>query len=89
MATITNRSKIAVRYTTNPANLGYGGTPTDWRNAAPDVVTSPAKVSEYLRNLRSKLGGADHAVYLSCRGETVTQHQITELMIDNEYKRAR
>jgi len=87
MANITTRSKIAVRYTTNPANLGYGGVPTDWKIATPDAITSPAKASDFLRDLRSKMGGTYYAVHLSCNGEEVTKDEIAELLIESEYKR--
>lgn len=89
MANITTRSKIAIRYTTNPANLGYDGVPTDWKRQAPDAVTSPAKVEEFLRDLRSKMGGTYYAVHLSCGGEDVTKDQIAELLIEADYKRSR
>lgn len=89
MSNITTRSKIAVRYTTNPANLGYCGTPTDWKSAAPDVITSPAKVVEYLRELPRSLGGAFYAVHLSCNGVEVSKDEINETLMVAEYKRSR
>ena len=87
-ANITTRSKIAIRYTTNPANLGYGGVPTDWKSATPDAITSPAKASDFLRDLRSKMGGTYYAVHLSCNGTEVTREEISELLMWAEFKRA-
>lgn len=88
MASITTRSKIAVRYTTNPANLGYDGVATDWRNATPDVITSPAKALEYLRTLRSQMGGTFYAIDLQCKGEPVSVDELTELVMFADYKRS-
>ena len=87
-AQITTRSKIAIRHTTNPANMGYGGTPTDWRNASPDVVTSPAKAIEYLRSLRSSMGGTFYLVDLRCKGQQISSDDLTECVYSSEAKRA-
>lgn len=86
--TITTRSKIAVRYTTNPANLGYDGVATDWRNAKPDAITSPSKVLEYLRALRSQMGGTFYAVDLQYKGQPVSVDELTELVMYADYKRS-
>ena len=87
MANITTRSKIAIRYTTNPANLGYDGVQTAWRCAPPDAITSPAKAVEYLSDLRSKMSGTYYALHLSCNGREVSQDEITDLLIGSGYKR--
>jgi len=87
--TITTRSKIAIRYTTNPANMGYGGVATDWRNAAPDTITSPARALEYLRDLRSRMGGTFYAVDLQCKGVPVTREDLDEVVAFAEFQRRR
>lgn len=89
MASITTRSKIQIRWTSNPANLGYGGAPSDWKSAKPDAITSPAKTLDYLRDLRSRMGGTFYAVYLSCNGQEVTQDEISETLILAEARSAR
>jgi len=87
MAKLTTRSKVAVRYTTNPANMGYGGIQTDWTNAKPDVITSPAKALDYLRELSSKMGGSYYAVDLKVKGEKVSVDDVTEVVMAAEFKR--
>ncbi len=88
MTTITSRSKTAVRYTTAPADMGYGGTPTNWRQAPADVITSPAKALDYVADLKRKLGGADYAVEFRCGAQVVSTEDLTEAVIASEAKRA-
>lgn len=84
---ITTRSKIAVRHTTNPANLGYAGTPSDWKNGKADVITSPAKALEYARSLKSSLGGAFHAVDYQCGGVSVNADDLQEAVVFAEFRK--
>lgn len=88
MTAITTRSKVSIRTTTAPADMGYGGTPTNWLEAPADVVTSPAKALEYLSGLRSKFGGADYRVDLRVNGQPVTRDDLTEAVIAAEERRA-
>lgn len=85
---ITTRSKIAVRHTTNPANLGYDGIPSDWKNGKADVITSPAKALEYARSLKSSLGGAFHAIDYQCGGVSVTADDLQEAVMFAEFKKS-
>jgi hypothetical protein len=39
MKTLTLRSKITVRWTTNPADLGYGGTPSGWKEGRGETMS--------------------------------------------------
>lgn len=88
MTTITSRSKIAVRHTTAPADMGYGGNKTAWREGAADTITSPLKALEYVADLRCKLGGADFAVEFRCGSQVVSQDDLVEAVIASEAKRA-
>lgn len=87
MTAITTRSKISIRTTTAPADMGYSGTTTDWLSAPADIVTSPAKALDYLGSLPRKFGGADYRVDLRCGGEPITREQLTEAVIEAEQRR--
>lgn len=77
---ITSTSRISIRYTTAPADLGYGGTPTDWRNGPPDKVTSPRLALAYIAGLRRTLGDACFAIDLRCRGESVSRDDLLQVV---------
>jgi hypothetical protein len=84
MTAITTRSKIAIRWTSDAKSFT-----TDWhKTTAPSKVTSPAKVGDFLRELRSQMGGTCYTVHLSCNGREVTGEEIGELLIRAEAKRA-
>ncbi len=84
MTAITTRSKIAIRWTSDAKSFA-----TDWhKTTAPTKITSPAKVSDFLRELRSQMGGTCYAVHLSCNGREVTREEISELLIHAEAKAA-
>ena len=87
MATITNRSKIAIRTTTAPADMGYGGNKTNWLQAPADLITSPAKALDHIGSLKRKFGGASYLVDLRCAGQSVTVEQLTEAVISAEERR--
>ena len=85
MANITTRSKIAIRWTSDAKAFN-----TEWhKTTTPSKITSPAKVAEFLRELRSQMGGTYYAVHLSCQGEEVSREEISELLMWSEAKRAR
>lgn len=79
-AELTTRSRVAVRTTTCPADMGYGGRPTGWKTASPDIVTSPAKALEYVRGLRSRFGGADYALHITHAGREISLDDITAVV---------
>ncbi len=84
MTKITTRSKIAIRWTSDAKSFS-----TDWhKTTTPSKLTSPAKVSEFLRELRSQMGSTCYAVHLSCNGREVSGDEISELLIRAEAKRA-
>lgn len=85
MANITTRSKIAIRWTSDAKAFN-----TEWhKTTTPSTITSPARVGEFLRELKSRMGGTCYAVHLSCQGEEVTREQISELLMWAEAQRAR
>jgi len=83
-ANITTRSKIAIRWTSDAKSFG-----TEWhKTTTPSTTTSPAKVVEFLRELRGRMGGTFYAVHLSCNGTEITREEISELLMWAEFKRA-
>ena len=84
---LTTRSKIAVRTTTSPSDMGYGGEGTNWRNGAADIITSPAKALEYVAGLRSKFGGADFLVELRHGDRVVTKDDLSDAIYAAEARR--
>jgi hypothetical protein len=78
MTTITTRSKIAIRWTSDAKAFN-----TAWhKTTTPSKITSPAKVGDYLRELRRQMGGTYYAVHLSCNGREVSRDEISELLIN-------
>lgn len=56
---LTTRSRLAVRWTTDPAAMGYGPSTDDSiETAEPDCIGTPRTVLVYLADLTRKLGGA-------------------------------
>ena len=59
---MNRRSKISVRWTTDPAVLGYG-TPAEiheakvyFETARPDYIGTPRTVLEYVHDIRRRIG---------------------------------
>lgn len=53
---LTPRTRIEYRVTIDPANLGYGGKPTDWRSMSPDAVGTPATILRHAAEYRRRSG---------------------------------
>ena len=78
---VTSTSRISIRYTTAPADMGYGGNKTDWRNGSPAKVTSPRLALDYIADLKRTLGGADFALDLRSGGEQVSKDDLMAAVI--------
>jgi len=73
---LTTRSRVHVRWTTEPAAIGYANTAEQGERAVakhladkPQFSGTPRQVHEYLRDLARKLGGAYYRVDLTkCSG---------------------
>ena len=77
MNNLTSRSRIAIRWTTNPGNLGYDGPKTDWRNGQAAEITSPRLALEFPAKLAQKIGqGTYHAISYKHNGVEVTREQL-------------
>lgn len=74
--TLTSRSKVSIRYTTSPADMGYGGKPTGWREGKPDIVTSPRKALEWLRDIRQQLGNQYYIVEIRHASRVIDQYEL-------------
>jgi hypothetical protein len=85
---ITTRSKIAIRWTTAPGDLGYSGTATNWKTQAADKVTSPAKALDFVAQLKKELGGVFFAVNFQCQGQEVTREELEEVVMYGEFEKS-
>lgn len=86
---MNRRSKIHVRWTTDPVALGYGAFAVidaardGFLSGAPDYTGSPRTALEYIAGIRRKIGdGAAYALHLTiaATGETVQPSDLRELL---------
>ena len=87
---MNRRSKIHVRWTTDPIVLGYSASATlvqaardGFRSAAPDHTGSPRTALEYIASIRRTIGdGAAYALHLTAArtGQTVQPSDLRELL---------
>ena len=83
--TLTLRSKIAVRYTTNPADFGYDGKPSNWLTAKPEVM-SVRKAAAFRYALGQKIGQGTYArVEYQHNGRSVSREELDECVFSAEY----
>ena len=80
---LTMRSKIAVRWSTSPNDLGYGHKPAPVRLAGkPDYIGSPRTVLEYLAKVRRNVGEGTYVrVEFSHRRELVEKQRLQEVLM--------
>lgn len=82
---LTMRSKITVRWTTNPADMGYDGAPSDWKTA-PGETMSVRKAASFAYELSQLVGqGTFKLIQYSNGGRVVTLDEINEVIADREY----
>jgi hypothetical protein len=80
MAKLTNRSKIAIRWTTAPADLGYGGKPTDWLNSSP-TMRSPKNAVNFGDELNRKVGqGVFRRINYKLNGEEIDINELIQFV---------
>ena len=85
---MTSRSRISIRWTTDPANMGYGGNPTDWKNGKPDTLTSPRLALSFPGKLAQKIGpGTYHLISYTHNGVEVSLAQLEDVVFASEYQR--
>lgn len=86
---ITTRSKIAIRWTTNPADMGYDGAPSDWINSTPEM-RSPRTALKFAWELSQKIGqGVFKRISYQHQGREVTVDELREAVESAEYARMR
>ena len=88
---MNRRSKIHVRWTTDPVVLGYSASATlvqaardGFRCAAPDYTGSPRTALEYIAGIRRMIGdGAMYALHLTAArtGQTVQPSDLRALLL--------
>jgi hypothetical protein len=84
---ITTRSKIAIRWTTNPADMGYDGTPSNWMQSAPEI-RSPAGALNFAHDLSQRIGnGTYRLISYQHQGREVTLDQLRAVVETAEYRR--
>ena len=83
---LTNRSKITVRYTTNPADMGYDGTPSNWETEAGEVM-GIHKAAGFPQELNRRVGqGIYRRVSYTCKGVKVPHDEIFMRSVMMDYK---
>jgi len=81
------KSKIAVRWTTNPANLGYEGRATDWKNGHPEIMGMRQAIN-FPYELSKQIGqGTYKAISYSWNGKEISATDIGEIVNDSDYKK--
>jgi hypothetical protein len=86
MSILTNRSKITVRYTTNPGDMGYDGTPSTWQTETGEVM-GVRRAANFPRELDRRVGqGVYRRVSYTCQGESVSHDDIQMHLACMDYK---
>lgn len=79
------RSKIVVRYTTDPADLGYGGRKSDWLHYSGEVV-GVHRAAHYGQELRKKFGDCYYAINYKHNGQDITRDDLLVVISEAEYR---
>lgn len=83
---LTMRSKITVRWTSNPADMGYGGTPSLWEKL-PGEVMSLRRALGFSDELGKRIGpNVFKRIQYSNKGRFVSLDEIREVVTDKEYE---
>jgi len=81
MKKLNMRSKITVRWTTNPGDLGYDGKKSNWMNDSGEIM-SIRNASEFAYKLGQKIGhGAYCAINYQNNGRAVTKNEIDTIIL--------
>ena len=81
------KSKIAVRWTTNPANLGYDGRADDWKNGKPEIM-GMKQAKNFPYELPKRIGqGTYKAISYSWNGKEISAGDIMDVCNDADYKK--
>lgn len=87
MTNLTTRSKITVRWTTNPADLGYDGQPSNWKEESGETMSVKA-AANFDHELNQRIGnGTYRAVQYSNNGRIVSKSEILDVLADADYRK--
>ncbi len=87
MSKITTRSKIAIRWTTNPADMGYDGTPSAWLESTPEM-RSPKGAIQFAHELSQRIGhGTYRRISYQHNGREVSIGELEDVVCGAEYDR--
>lgn len=87
MNNLNTRSKITIRYTTNPADMGYDGTPSNWLTALGETMGIRSAL-DFSHALSQRIGqGVFRRIQYTNRGAVVTLDQIQDVINDAEYNK--
>jgi len=77
---LTTRSKVVARYTTNPADMGYDGRPSNWLTARGEVM-GVRRAADFPKELDRRVGqGVFRRTHYSVGGVEVPHHEILLLV---------
>ena len=84
MPKLSSRSKVAIRWTTNPADLGYGGVKSDWKNSTPTYRSPKNALNFRYDYIQKKLGqGVFCAIDYSIKGESISFEELENFVMYN------
>ena len=84
---LTTRSKITVRWTTAPSDMGYGGNPTNWREARGETM-SLRKAANFPNELGRRVGeGVYRLIEYYHNGRIVGVGEIRNVLADAEWRK--
>ncbi|MBI4001581.1 MAG: hypothetical protein HY348_07340 [Nitrospira defluvii] len=86
MKKLTMRSKITVRCTTAPSDMGYGGHPTGWRDGHGETI-SLRRAANFAHELSGQIGqGTYRLIEYRHRGRVIDLSEILEAVTEAEYR---
>lgn len=88
MSTLTMRSKITVRWTTAPSDMGFGGRPTGWREGRGETM-SLRRAANFAHELSQEIGhGVHRQIEYRHRGNVIDVAAIHEALLEAEWRKA-
>ncbi len=86
MSNLNTRSRITVRWTTNPADMGYDGRPSNWLTVPGETMGIRAAL-DFEHSLSQRIGqGTYRRVRYTHKGAVVTRDQMQAVITDAEWR---
>ena len=77
------RSKIVVRWTTNPADMGHDGTPSNWM-LENGTTMSVRRANVFAYELRTRIGhGTFVRISYQHRGQEISAQNLRQLILEH------